>query len=482
VAQLKDLAVLLLLASTLLLPATSAGAQPTTPILGINYAMSYWHYDLQTFGEASTVRDFQFFASQGVKIVVLSPRWITLEPEEGVYNTKLIANLKRICELADADGMSVVIDFHVMSLKGNLHDPTWLPNRDLTNIITDTRYRDDFIAASKYLASQLDEEPNIHSFAMINEPHLGADELNVDKEQFISFIQDLRAAYRTVTSRPLSIRFDASLINQYGLDDRLFAACDYMDLNFYTKTFSENNMQEAVIKAKSLGKQVWVTEFGYSGSNDTAQEQDYTSYVAYFKTLGVDAIVPWVWKADSGTTTNPEPVGGGYNLAKDAEGDPRPAWYAFTKFAEQPPTDWTVTITVTSNSTLIQGFNVIVIGPQAYSIATYSTGQASFKTNQTGTYTLNATKNGYQTATGNITITQNTTRLSTLSLTTKPVVPDIDNPPQPKIQTIQWYIPPIILATVLIMALICIYVSYPTLKEAGSLIHRLSLLPEACAS
>jgi hypothetical protein len=447
----KKLVVVLLL-TTLLLPSAGAGATSSSPSLGINYAMSYWHYDLQTFGEASTVRDFRFFASQGVSTVILSPRWITLEPREGVYNTQLIANLKRICQLAAVEGLEVVIDFHVMTFRGNLHDPPWLPNRDLTNIITDNRYRADFLATSKYLASQLTDEPNVHSFSMIDEPQLGSNQLNVNKEQFISFIQDLRAAYRSVTSKPLSIRFDVSLVSQFGLDDRIFAACDYMDLNFYNKWFSETNMDQAVSKAKSLGKQVWVTEFGYTGSDDTKQAQDYEDYVDYFRTLGVDAIVPWVWKADSGTTRNPEAVGDGYNLAKDADGNPRSAWFFFKQFGQPSLKIWDVVITVTSEAKPIQGFNVTVAGPDAYSLITDSLGQVSFNTTQPGNYTLTATKSGYQKANGSITITQNTARSSTLTLVANSTVANRNNPSQTNAQITNWIIFLIILMFVSLLA------------------------------
>ena len=445
--------IVVLLLTTLFLPSAYAEATSRSPRLGINYAMSYWHYDLQKFGEASTVRDFSFFASQGVNTVILCPRWITLEPKEGVYNTQLIANLRRICQLAAKDGLEVVIDFHVMSFKGNLHDPTWLPNRDLTNIITNDRYRADFLATSKYLASQLTDEPNVHSFSMLDEPQLGSTQLNVNKEQFISFIQDLRAAYRSVTSKPLSIRFDMSLVNQFGLDDRLFAACDYMDLNFYNKWFSETNMDQAVSKAKSLGKQVWVTEFGYTGSDDVKQAQDYEDYVDYFRTLGVDAIVPWVWKADSDITRNPEAVGDGYNLAKDAAGNPRPAWFNFIKFMDPLPKVWAVLITVTSGATPMQGFNVTVTGPQTFSLATDSSGQASFNTTQSGTYTLTAKKNGYQMANGSIVITQNTTSLSTLTLIANRSVVDGDKP-QTDAKTMRWVIYLILVFLVIVLALV----------------------------
>jgi hypothetical protein len=261
------------------------------------------------------------------------PHWATLEPTEGIYNAAFIANLKRVCQLANNEGLRVVIDFHVMSKIGNYGTPSWIPLKDATQIISSTRYRSDFIAASRILTAALTGEPNVHSFSMINEPHLGLTALNVDKEQFIGFIQELRAAYRTVTAKPLTIRFDSAIINTFNLDSRLLDACDYISLNFYTQWFSEEHLAETVNAVRAKGKTVWITEFGFASTSDTAQAAMYLTAVTFFKTLDIALITPWMWRADS-TYTNPEPLNGGYNLAANTQGKPRPAFYTFIGFAK----------------------------------------------------------------------------------------------------------------------------------------------------
>jgi len=117
----------------------------------------------------------------------------------------------------------------------------------------------------------------------------------------------------------------------------------------YAKWLAETKRNVATVK--SWGKPLWVTETGGDGSggythlnpdgtgwapddprwwDDEGQLALYQQVIPLLESLKVNAIMPWSWRADS-MVENPGLPGKSFNLAADALGNGRPAYYYFVR-------------------------------------------------------------------------------------------------------------------------------------------------------
>jgi len=99
-------------------------------------------------------------------------------------------------------------------------------------------------------------------------------------------------------------------------------------LNWYEDHCSKETLVDLVKQIKECTK-VMISEFGFSTDDDDLQEQKYGEYISLFKQIKVKDCMAWMWRADYelGPT---EPAGTGFNLAKNIQGDPRPAFKLLT--------------------------------------------------------------------------------------------------------------------------------------------------------
>jgi parallel beta-helix repeat protein len=124
------------------------------------------------------------------------------------------------------------------------------------------------------------------------------------------------------------VRFAAQVFenpDHFNCDARIYDALDYLALNWYEYYCPSENFTHVVLDAQQKGCPVILTEFGSNATIDTEQASDFQRHLALFKSLGLTDYIGWMWRADY-NLGNPDLPGAGYNLAKDVEGTPRPAF------------------------------------------------------------------------------------------------------------------------------------------------------------
>ncbi|MCK4830481.1 hypothetical protein KA005_82955, partial [bacterium] len=68
-----------------------------------------------------------------------------------------------------------------------------------------------------------------------------------------------------------------------------------------------------------------ISEFGSNATDDTDQINNYQRQLGLFTSLGLNDCIAWMWRADD-DRGGPDLPGVGWNLAKDIDGKPRPAF------------------------------------------------------------------------------------------------------------------------------------------------------------
>lgn len=305
-------------------------------VYGVNYHSIWWHYN-DAEGTTNEVlhRDFSLFKTQGVEIMTLLIQWSYMEPTRGNYRTSYIQDIQRVVTVASQYDIQCIIDFHTA---GSFSMPGWTPRR-LTDIVTDYNTRQAYLTMQRYVIGELDG-PNVHSFHLFNEPYLtkssdpGSTWLGVTRDQALDLLQELYDNAKTVTSKPCSIRYGCDSVmqsSQFADDPRVWSSSDYITVNYYMAYHHEYYLNQIISKAHSMSKKVMIGEFGYRdavNNDDELQRQRVAEHISLFGRVGVDNAMAWIWRADKTIEDGSyAPVGGGYNLAANLMGDPRPAFY-----------------------------------------------------------------------------------------------------------------------------------------------------------
>jgi hypothetical protein len=315
---------------------------PSEPILdstlcGINYHSAWWHYDSQYTTDDIVHRDFQLFQKNGINLVTILIQWVYMEPSDGIYRQKYMNDIKRVIEIADQHDIDCIIDFHTINLM-----PNWLPPKSLSEtstnrFVTNQKTRDSFFEFEKYVIQNVDHYDNVHSYHIFNEPYLGSLQwqFSSSRQEVLQFLQDLYNNAKLYTNKPCSIRYGTDSItasSQFNDDPMVWSSCDYITANYYIDeawgSHSETRLRNIVEKAHNLGKKIMIGEFGRNTDDDLEQQTYMKKYVELFNDIDIDYIGAWIWRADTKVNNEPDaPVGGGYNLAADLNGNPRPAFY-----------------------------------------------------------------------------------------------------------------------------------------------------------
>lgn len=309
-------------------------ANPDSMRYGVNYLSTHWHYDPYYLSDEELDRDFQLFKEKGLEYITLMAVWKYLEPSLGVYNDAGLSDLKRVCDFAAKYGLNVIVDFHTMMHEDSFTMPTWLSPRKFETVFTNGTVRAAWLSFLDYCATFLNDIGNIHSWHMMNEPAIGEWACDVTVDEFLELWNQMRNIFKSRSEKPVSIRFGANTFDKhFNRDPRIYDVCDYVALNWYEELCSRERLVEIVAEI-SKHKTVVISEFGYETDDDTIQADFYSQYLQLFKDIGLKDCIAMFWRADY-ESPNPPPPGKGFNLAKNLNGEPRPA---FCLMDTVPPT------------------------------------------------------------------------------------------------------------------------------------------------
>jgi hypothetical protein len=333
---------------------TSTSTTTTMASGGMRIGVTYYGNYQDWSGISDTVlnRDFALFKSKGVSLIILPTFWQTLESSRGTYDSATIGRLKHITDVASVYGIKVVHNIHTWYTGTNV--PSYVGNQRIT--FTDVTKKADWLNFVRYFVSSLDGT-NVEGFQLCNE--LGMNQwtspnsINYDGsityDQYYAWMGDTYQAARSQTSKPLGCRWAMLEATTTMLESRVVSVWDYVGLNYYDGIDTANTpakFAETVSRLKTLGKPIWVTEYGVATTDNTAQADRYTTDLALFKSNGISTAVNWWWSGLAGVGTT------SYNVA-DGSGNPRPAFNILAGYA-QAPSSTTTTSTYTT-TTIIAG-------------------------------------------------------------------------------------------------------------------------------
>lgn len=316
--------------SSAMQPPTSA----TTRLIGVNYLTLYHRYDTP---ETVLDRDFSRFKTDGINTIVIVLYWYRIESSQGVYNQQFINNVIRVANVANKYGLKVMFSFHTLIGQGDAwSNPSYVGVG--MNLITNSTVATAYVTMVKWAITQLRGLPNVWAYSVVNEPwYWPLDSWR--KTNWINLIVQLSGVVKTVDSRPVTARFVGALFERdWSWDSRLMSALDLISINVYVdegannvywNTFDEyrSGLSSLVQKAGTLGKQIEITEFGYSTSDSVLQANRYQSYIDIFKSI--PDLMGWLsWGSDSSYDPgNPSWTAiSSYSILVQSTGTPRAAY------------------------------------------------------------------------------------------------------------------------------------------------------------
>ena len=324
-------------------PFQNVGEKTTTSTLryiGMNYLTLYHMYDTST---RTLEQDFARFKNDGMNTIVITMFWYRLESSKGVYDQQFINNVIRVSNLASKYGLQVMIDFH--TLVG--HGDSWSNPQYVgvaMNLITDSEITAAYVAMVKWTVTQLKVLKNVWTYSVLNEPwYWPLDQWR--KTNWINLIVDLSRTVKEVSGKPVTARFVGALFERdWSWDSRLLGALDFISVNAYLSEGKVNDVYWNDLdeykagfvsisqKAATFGKQVQVTEFGYSTSDDALQSNKYRAYTDIFKsTANVIGWVSWGWDCGYDRNNPTFTQIGEYSIVVQVTGSPRPAYSILTQ-------------------------------------------------------------------------------------------------------------------------------------------------------
>ena len=143
------------------------------------------------------------------------------------------------------------------------------------------------------------------------------------------FILNIISAAKSQTTKPVSVRFMCGYSPSTGhYSEQIDQACDFLCRNTYwdsrnpsTSVYgtTEAKMTYAINTAKSLGKEIWMSEFGKTNSDEDDQSDFIRAFIAYAKEAEINRVFAWVIQPEN-------PSGETYNLF-GSNYQPLPAFY-----------------------------------------------------------------------------------------------------------------------------------------------------------
>lgn len=267
---------------------------------------------------------------------------------------------------AQAYGIACNVDLHTWYT-------TWDSYYD-DNASNETTYRGRHLSYINDAIPKLDVT-NVNAFMVLNEPQYQSSAAS-DSEN--NFILSCISTAKALTSKPVSVRFMGgfSPSTTPGYAASIDDATDFLCRNVYwdprspgtsVNGITEAKMNAMIARAVSLGKELWITEFGKTSTGTTAQNEAQRAYVAawltYAKSKSIAKIFCWA--------ASPDVTGEDYDIFSGYT--PRPAFYEL------------------DNDTGIYTLTVDIVGPASCTVskspskATYDSGDVVTLTASAGT-------------------------------------------------------------------------------------------------
>ena len=295
---------------------------------GVNYYSTHNHYEPKYLTDEVLDRDFSLFSRQDIRYVTLALIWKYLEPSLGEYNDAALNDVIRVCSFASKYHLKVIINFYTNMQEDTFTMPEWLSPRKFEQVFREAIVREAWLNFLDHCAERLNSSESIWSWHMMNEPARRAWACDVSIEDFLLLWTEMRTIFKSYSDRPVSIRFAAQVLNDpnhFNRDPRIYELLDYVALNWYEDHCSREKLATLVKEGKQYTR-IMISEFGFRTDDDQLQTAKYSEYISLFRNIGVKDCVAWMWRADY-DSPNPEPAGTGFNLAKNVQGEPRPAFY-----------------------------------------------------------------------------------------------------------------------------------------------------------
>ena len=208
---------------------------------------------------------------------------------DGVLSGSWESVSKQLITAADSVGIKVNIDLH-----------TWFTTWDNFFDNDASEYAANRATYLQYIGDALDafEETSVNAFMVLNEPQ--AQSASSGENQFIL---DCISTAKLHTSRPVSVRFMAGYSPTTGhYSEAIDVASDFLCRNTYWDPrnpgrsvygTTEVKMNTLIDYSNTVGKPLWITEFGSSSSDAEVQRAYVEGFVAYAKSRGIDAVFCW---------------------------------------------------------------------------------------------------------------------------------------------------------------------------------------------
>ncbi|WP_369745422.1 cellulase family glycosylhydrolase [Paenarthrobacter sp. AMU7] len=136
---------------------------------GVNYVPSKgWWYSWSDWNDQDFQDDFQAIAQLGCDHVRVHCLWPLLQPNPGMVSNTMLDRLVRLLDLAEANGMDVIVTVFNGWLSGFDFRPSWL--HDNVNIFTDEAAITAQLSLLDSLAKRVGTHPRFLGFDVANEP------------------------------------------------------------------------------------------------------------------------------------------------------------------------------------------------------------------------------------------------------------------------------------------------------------------------
>jgi hypothetical protein len=256
----------------------------------LSYGNSYTDI---TDSEANTL--FSLFRTQG--FTEFTMRFPAFSYTSSGATSTQVSNIKRLMRIADQYNMEVNLDLH-----------TWYTTWD--NDFRDSASgsaanRAAYIQYVRNTIPQFESEPNLKAWMVLNEPQARTASTSEN-----SFIRDVIREAKSLTTRPVSVRFMMGYSPSTGhyatyLDDEVDFLCrnSYWDSRYPSTTVygaTQAKFLAALDHAHNMGKELWITEFGKTSD----QVGYFKENVAYYRSVGVDRVFAWAIQTEGAESYN----------------------------------------------------------------------------------------------------------------------------------------------------------------------------------
>jgi hypothetical protein len=312
------------------------------PKFGANLVSLGNAYTTNEYSDASLDQLFNALAAQGLRQISVRVIWQIMEPTQGVYNATAIAALNRILSKATAHGFDAMLDFHTLFTEGDQwwQAPLWLTHvapqgafngetlaaGSLRQLFYVDAMSDAYLAMIQHVVGQTQAHASLKYISLLNEPYLYWNSTS-NAAHFSNLVMKLLTGARTVTAKPLGIRFLSGWNPWADESNKVIGAdiwmfMDYVAMNQYVPATDTSVIdgtvfwpmaQRALAQVQAAGKKFVVSETGYDTGADADYAARWTALLARLQTYKPDVVQLWNAQNDGSYFS---PTTGGFNILK----------------------------------------------------------------------------------------------------------------------------------------------------------------------